>query len=165
MMNDPIRQAKPEDAQAIAEIANAMIRDTLVTFASEEKSATEIADQIHSRGERFLVAEFADRVVGYATYDAFRGGSGYRYTKEHSIHLAQFAQGRGLGRLLLTGLEQVAQADRVKVLVAGISGANPGAIRFHEAMGYHQVGRLPGTGTKWGKSLDLVLMQKNISNS
>lgn len=161
-MTQPIRQATCEDAQAVANIANAMIRDTLVTFSSEEKTAADFEAMIRRLGHRFLVAEGADGVVGYATYDSFRNGTGYRYTQEHSIHLSQSAQRQGLGRALMARLEQIARDDGVEVLVAGISGANPRAVGFHRALGYDEVGHMPGTGRKWGRRLDLVLMQKQL---
>ncbi|MFW8635319.1 GNAT family N-acetyltransferase [Cribrihabitans pelagius] len=157
-----IRQARPEDAGEIAEITNRMILDTLITFASEEKTAEQIAETIEERGPRFLVADFAGQVCGFATYGAFRGGSGYRHTKEHSIQLAPFAQRRGLGQSLMACLEEVARREEVHVLVAGISGANPGAVAFHAAMGFAEAGRVPQAGRKWDQWLDLVLMQKQL---
>ena len=60
----------------------------------------------------------------------------------------------------MQALEIRAMAAGIHVLVAGISGVNTRAIRFHEKLGFEQVGRLPETGCKQGQWLDLVLMQK-----
>ncbi|WP_192965900.1 GNAT family N-acetyltransferase [Phycobacter azelaicus] len=163
-MSDIIRQACAEDAQAIADIAGRMIRDTLITFTTEEKSSEAWLATVLERGARFLVAEAKGQVIGYATYAAFRAGPGYRHTAEHSIQLAPTAQGRGVGRALMARLEDVARADDIRVLVAGVSGANAGAVAFHAAIGFREVGRMPNVGRKWGQWLDLVLMQKDLQN-
>ncbi len=158
-----VRQAQPADAAEIALITNAIIRDTLVTFTSDERSAESIARDIQARGAAFLVAEYQGQVIGFATYAPFRSGSGYAKCREHSIQLADNARGHGFGRALMERLQQVARGEGVHVLVAGISSANPGAIAFHSALGFAEVGHMPEVGHKWGQYLDLVLMQKILS--
>ncbi len=158
-----VRQAQPADAAEIALITNEIIRDTLVTFTSDERSAESIADDIRARGAAFLVAEDQRQVIGFATYAPFRSGPGYAKCREHSIQLADDARGRGVGGALMEQLQQVARSEGVHVLVAGISSANPGAIAFHSALGFSEVGRMPQVGHKWGQYLDLVLMQKILS--
>lgn len=158
-----VRLARVGDAAAIAEITNAFIRDTLVTFTTQERSADSIAEDIRARGPGYLVAELDGQVAGFATYGPFRAGPGYAHCREHTIQLAPQSRGRGLGRALMAALETSAQDEDVHVLVAGISSANPDAIGFHTALGFAEVGRLPEVGFKAGQWLDLVLMQKIIA--
>jgi len=155
-----IRPADPADAAAIASITNAVIRDSLITFTTDLRTREGIASDIAARRGCYLVAELDGQVVGFATYAPFRSGPGYAHTREHSIQLAPEARGMGLGRALMTVLENAALADGVHVLVAGISSANPQAIPFHAALGFAEVGRMPEVGHKWDRWLDLVLMQK-----
>ena len=158
-----IRPATPADAAAVAAIWNHYIRDTAVTFNSAEKSPTEVADLIASR-PAFLVAAGADgAVLGFATYSRFRGGVGYAQTMEHTILLAPGASGRGLGRGLLTAVEDHARAGGAHSLFAGVSGENPEGRAFHAAMGYAVAAILPQVGRKFGRWMDLVLMQKFLS--
>ncbi|WP_037308156.1 GNAT family N-acetyltransferase [Ruegeria halocynthiae] len=158
-----IRQAQIGDAAAIARITNAIIRDTLVTFTTTERSVESIATDIETRGSGFLVAVNGRQILGFATYGPFRAGPGYAQCREHSIQLPPEARGQGTGRALMSALESAAQAEGVHVLVAGISSANPDAVTFHAALGFIEVGRLPEVGFKWGKRLDLILMQKILA--
>jgi phosphinothricin acetyltransferase len=157
-----IRHAQPRDSTDIAEIANAMIRDTLFTFTTQERRPDEIAARLEQNLSPFLLAEFDGRILGFATYTAFRSGPGYRHTQEHSIQLRPEAQGHGLGRRLMARLEEEARARDVHILVAGISSANPKAVKFHSAIGFTQTGLMPHVGRKWDQWLDLILMQKQL---
>lgn len=161
-MPSRIRQARLQDAASIAHIANGLIRDTLFTFTTTERTAEDIATRLQQPQPPFLVAELDGRVVGFATYGPFRNGPGYRHTQEHSIQLAPPAQGRGLGRGLMQGLQKIASAQGIHILVAGISSANPNAVGFHAALGFSEVGRMPQVGRKWDQWLDLILMQKQL---
>jgi len=158
-----LRAARGDDAGAIAALTNTIIRDTLITFTTVERTTDSIVADVAARGARFLVAEDAGAVTGFATYGPFRGGPGYAYCCELTIQLRPEARGQGVGRALLQALEDVARADGMHVMVAGISSANPEAIAFHQAVGFRQVGRMPEVGFKMGQWLDLILMQKVLS--
>lgn len=157
-----LRAAVPADAEAIARIWNGYIRETAVTFTDVEKTTEGIAADIAARrGDGlFLVAGEGGAVSGFATAYPFRAGPGYRLTLEHTVHVALNARGRGAGRALMTGLEAAACAAGAHVLVAAVSGENAAAIGFHARLGYTEVGRMPEAGQKFGRWLDLVLMQK-----
>lgn len=157
-----IRLATPADAPAIAEIWNRIIRDTTATFTTTEKDPGAIAAQIEG-GTPWWVALGNGRVQGHATYGPFRSGPGYARSMEHSIHLSDDAQGLGLGRALMTALEAHACAQGVHVMVAGISSENPAGQAFHTRLGYTPCGRVLQAGFKWGRYLDLVLMQKILT--
>ncbi len=137
---------------------NAVIADTLITFTTTPKSEAGIAEMIAQRP--VLVLEGAG---GFATFGPFRGGPGYAATVEHSVMLAPEARGKGQGRALLGALVNVAREDRKHAMIAAISGANPGAVAFHAALGFVQVGHMPEVGYKAGQWLDLILMQKMLN--
>ena len=157
-----LRKATPGDAAAIAAIWNPIIRDSAVTFTSEEKTEDALVEMIMARGPAFIVAETAGAVLGFASYGAFRDGPGYAHVGEHTIHLAPHARGQGVGRALMRALEAQARRAGIRVLVAGISGENPAACGFHAALGFVEVGRMPGVGCKFGRLMDLILMQKTL---
>lgn len=156
-----LRAATPADVPAIAAYWNPLIRTTTITFSSEEKSPADLAQMIATR-PWFFVAEVDGRVVGHATCAQFRGGDGYLHSHEHTIIVDPAAKGTGVGRALMARLEAAARGAGVHVMVAGISGENAAAVAFHTALGYVETGRLPQVGRKFGRWLDLVLMQKSL---
>ncbi|RXV63863.1 GNAT family N-acetyltransferase [Roseovarius sp. A46] len=156
-----LRRATEADIPAILAIWNPLIRDTSVTFTTEEKTQEGLAAEIAARGDAFVVAEDAGRVLGFAGFGAFRAGPGYRHTAEHTVILATDARGRGTGRALMARLEEVARARGIHTLIGAVSGENAGAIAFHEAVGFARAGVLPEAGHKFGRWMDLVLFHKH----
>ncbi|MBB5516394.1 phosphinothricin acetyltransferase [Rubricella aquisinus] len=161
-----IREATDADLPGIAAIWNPIIRDSVATFTTAEKS---IDDLRAWRAERLandhpiLVARDAEGITGFAVYFQFRGGPGYAHTMELTIHLAKRARGQGTGRALMAALEEVARARGVHSLWGGCSGENPGAVAFHERCGFTRVATLPQVGRKYGRWFDLVLVQKILA--
>ena len=154
-----IRAATSDDTDAIRALWNLAIRETLITFNSVEKTASEVAQAVTAY-DAFFVAEVAGQVVGFSGYGDFRVGIGYAHTKEHTIMLAPAARGHGLGRKLMQAVEDHARAQKVHSMIAGVSASNEMGVPFHTAMGYANVGIVPQAGRKFGAWHDLVLMQK-----
>lgn len=157
-MQPDITRAAPKDAAWIATLWNGIITDTLITFTTTPKTLAEVGDMIAARPV-FVLPDQA----GFATYGPFRPGPGYAATVEHSVYVQPALRGQGLGAPLLRHLIDHATGARHRVMVAGISGANPGAVRFHQRMGFAQVGHLPEVGYKDEQWLDLILMQKMLN--
>jgi L-amino acid N-acyltransferase YncA len=163
-----IRDAVLADIPALVDLHNALIPTETITW-TEELETHEQRRAWFERQSRdafpVLVAEAAKEVVGCASYGHFRGEGkwpGYRGTVEHSIHVREDYWRRGVGRSLLETLVERARAAGVHVMVGAIDGANEASIRFHERLGFTLVARMPQTGQKFGRWLDLVLMQRII---
>ncbi|MCV3272949.1 GNAT family N-acetyltransferase [Roseobacter sinensis] len=155
-----IRPAEPVDAPAIAALWNAMIRETLSTFTTVEKTDAEIEALISERRGAVFVAESAGACGGFVTFGPFRAGPGYAATVEHTVIVASTTQRAGVGRRLMLAAEEAARADGKHVMVGGISQTNIAAQAFHARLGYAEVARMPEVGRKADRWLDLVLMQK-----
>ncbi len=161
-----IRDATAADVDAIAAIWNPVIRDTAATFNSQQKTPADIAQTIAARqaeGHAFLVATHGDRLLGFATYSQFRGGIGYARSMEHTIILSPRATGQGTGSRLMARLEHHARSAGAHCLFAGVSAENPAGLAFHARAGFAEVARLQQAGYKFGRYIDLVLMQKFLS--
>ena len=160
-----IRHATSDDIPAILAIWNPVIRDTMVTFNSAEKSVDDMQAMLTEKarhGFAFLVADDGC-VQGFATYGQFRGGVGYARTMEHTIILGRGARGRGLGRALMGAIEDHARAGGAHAIFAGVSAGNPEGRAFHAALGYAEAAVLAEVGWKFGRYWDLVLMQKLLT--
>ena len=157
-----VRPATEADAGAVAAIWNHYIRHSTVTFASVEKSVAEVAALIAMR-PAFFVAESPSGIVGFATYDQFRGGDGYARTMEHTVQLHPDCKRGGHGRALMTAIEDHARARGAHSIFAGVSAENDTGRAFHARCGYGETAILPQAGWKFGRWIDLVLMQKILS--
>jgi phosphinothricin acetyltransferase len=158
-----IRPARAADAPALAALLNHWILHTAVTFNPVPRTEGDILDMIAAKaaaGHAFLVAEEAGVLIGQASYGQFRGGEGYRSCMEHSISLLPGTPRKGLGRSLLTAIEDHARAGGAHQMIAGISGENADGQAFHARMGYRPLAIIPEAGHKFGRYMDLVLMQK-----
>ena len=157
-----IRDAESFDATAIASIWNPVIGETEATFNNIVKSEASLRELIAGRRDSSLPVLVAcvPEVVGFVLCGQFRGGIGYARTMEHTIMLAPDARGKGIGKKLMSALEEKARHINIHSLIAGVSSANLSGVEFHRAIGYKEIARLPEVGFKFGRWYDLILMQK-----
>jgi L-amino acid N-acyltransferase YncA len=163
-----IRPATPDDLPAIVAIHNATMFTTTgewTEVAHTLDEAAETLDRHRSRGEPVLVAVDDDIVVGWASYGDFRDSvrrEGYRFVVEHSIHVAESHWGAGIGRSLIDALLDAARIAGKRTMIAAIGGENIVSIDFHRKLGFIEVARMPRIGEKFGRPLDLVLLQLDL---
>jgi L-amino acid N-acyltransferase len=160
-----IRLATAADAPAIAAIWNTVIADSVATFNSQPYTDATMAALIQARATAGHATFVDQALTGFVTYAQFRGGVGYRFSMEHTIHLTPAAQGRGLGRALMAAVEDHARVAGGHSMIAGIGAENAVGIAFHARMGYAQVARVPQVGLKFGRWMDLILMQKFLQKN
>lgn len=114
-------------------------------------------------GYPYVVAILDGQLAGYAHAGPYRYRPAYRFTVENTVYLHPELQGRNIARPLLQRVidECTARGYRQMIAVVGDSG-NHASIRFHEKMGFRQVGLLEGIGWKAERWLDSVMMQLNL---
>lgn len=157
-----IRDARLEDLPAVLDIHNAAIADSTAIWETELvdlRNRRQWFDERRTDGFPVIVATDDGRVAGYATYGPWRPKSGYRYTVENSVYVAHDFHRRGVATLLMTELMNRARHAELHAVVAGIESANYVSIALHAKFGFHVVGELPQVGWKFGRWLDLTLMQ------
>jgi L-amino acid N-acyltransferase YncA len=165
-VNIQLRDAVDADIPATLDIYNELILSTTGAWSEHPQTIAERRSWFAEQGRRgfpTLVAVRAGEVVGMTSYGDFRDSAhwpGYRFTAEHSIHVRGDCRCMGIGRLLIDALITRARANDMHVLVGAIDSDNTDSIRFHERFGFVEVARMPETGYKFGRRLDLVLMQR-----
>ena len=166
-----IRPSRDDDVGAIAAIYLYHVLHGVASFEEMPPAVDEIArrrGEIVARGLPYLVAERANgpdggRVVGYCYAGLFRPRSGYRFTLEDSIYVDAAEVGRGIGRALLAPLLSACAELDYRQMVAVIGGRETiPSIRLHEALGFTHAGVLKAVGFKFGRWIDIVLMQRAL---
>jgi len=161
-----VRDAGEADLPAILQIYNtAVLNETSIWNDDVSDLAERRAwwQARTARGFPVYVADVDGVVSGYGTFGDFRPHQGYRFTVEHSIYVAASAQRRGIGSVLLTRLIAEARRTNKHAMVGGIASDNLASPALHERFGFVETGRMAQIGFKFGRRLDLVLMQKLLA--
>lgn len=130
-----IRLASIDDAPRIASWSRDLIESGLGWRWTTQRVARAIAD----RGTCTIVAEAGDARAGFAIME---------FHDEHA-HLSLLAidpawHGHGLGRALVTWLEDSARTAGIGIVYLEARAANTAARRFYEALGYRELFLMPG---------------------
>lgn len=162
-----IRPATAGDAEALAAIYGDACRHGVGTFEEIAPDAGEMDRRrlaIVDKGLPYYVAEVDGEVAAYACASPFRPRTGYRYTAEDSVYAAPWAKGRGLGRVLLTRVVADCEALGLRQLMAVIGGSdNQASIALHQSLGFEMRGVMRGVGFKFGRWMDIVMMEKALN--
>ncbi len=166
-MNQPdpqltIRRAQVSDVEAITEIYNDAILTTAATFDTTPKTVSERLKWLKSHGERHpvIVAELHGTVVGWASLSKWSERSAYDDTAETSFYVKSGYRGRGAGRKLKEAI--IAEARRLKyhTLIARVAEGSDESLHLNESFGFVLVGTLKEVGRKFGRILDVHILQK-----
>ena len=164
-----VRASAENDLPALTAIYAHHVLHGTGTFETTAPTEADMAGRradVLAKGLPHLVIETDGRVLGFAYCQWFKPRPAYRYSAEDSIYLHPAAQGRGLGRELLGALIDQAQAAGIRKLIAVIGdSANAGSIGVHCALGFTDVGTIRACGWKFGRWLDIVLMEKALGEA
>jgi L-amino acid N-acyltransferase YncA len=161
-----LRPSHDDDIAAITAIYAHHVQNGTGTFETEPPSAADMAARradVLGKGLPYLVAERDGELLGFAYCNWFKPRPAYRFSAEDSIYLAEAARGQRIGTQLLAALCEAAQSVGVRKLIAVIGdSANAGSVGVHRAQGFTHVGVLKDCGWKFGRWLDVVLMEKSL---
>jgi phosphinothricin acetyltransferase len=161
-----IRPARDSDAQAVCDIYAFHVAHSTATFdtvAPDVQAWAEKIAAVTARGWPFLVAVRDGVVAGYCYATQFRDRAAYAFTCEDSIYLADEARGQGIGTALLAALVAAARESGFRQMIAVIGGGEPASVALHAKCGFVQTGRMRNVGFKFGRTLDTVYMQCDLT--
>ena len=161
-----VRTCVPADMARVQTIYEWHVEHGTGTFELEVPSVNDMRlrlEGVASIGMPWIVAEHDGLIAGFAYANVFRPRRAFRFCAEDSVYLAEDARGQGTGRLLLAELIARCAANGVTQMVAVIGDSqNTGSIGLHRALGFEHSGLLTGVGWKFGRWLDVVLMQRSL---
>ena len=157
-----IRKATLNDLKEITDIYNEAILKTVATFDTEIKSLDEqkIWFDTHGAKNPILVAEQNEIVIGWASLSQWSDRCAYSDTAEISLYVKSKYQGKGIGKKLIVSILKEGKKVGLHAIIARITQGNKLSVRLHKKFGFKQIGVMKEVGQKFGKRLDVYLMEK-----
>lgn len=164
-----VRLAVSDDAEPIRAIYNREVTGSTVTFDLVPRSLAEQQAWLasHSGAHPAVVAVAGPgdeagggRLAGFGSLSPYRSRPAYATTVEDSVYVHEDFRGRGVGRLLLAELVRLATVHGFHAVMARIVGGHEASIALHRACGFELVGVEREVGRKFGRWLDVALMQR-----
>lgn len=164
-----IRDARPADLVRVQQIYAFWVETSLSSFEEIAPDLAEITrryEDVLAHGFPYLVAETAaGEIGGYVYASPWSVRSAYRYTCQDSIYIDDAFRGRGIGRALVMELVAQCTALGFRQMMAGIGDSeNRASIGLHRACGFEPAGLLDSVGFKFGRWVDVVLMQRPLGD-
>ncbi len=160
-----IRTAEPGDLDQITEIYNEAVSSSLVTFdiiARDRETQLEWFES-HKGIYPSIVAIDRNIVLGFGSLSPYRDRAAYRTTVEDSIYVRSNTRRSGVGKTIMESLIERAHSGGFHAVIARMYAGNEPSIALHGSLGFQQVGIEREVGRKFGKWLDVVVMELIIA--
>jgi len=161
-----IADASVTDMQQVQQIYAQHVLYGLATFETEPPDLAEMLsrrENILSKGLPYLVAKSGEQVLGYCYLSPYRPRYAYRFTAEDSVYLDPAAQGKGVGKRLLSEAIERATIGGWRQIISIIGNSeNIASQRLHESLGFTLIGQLTAVGFKHGRWVNTLMMQRAL---
>jgi L-amino acid N-acyltransferase len=160
-----VRLATLDDAEAIRQIYNLEVTTSTATFDLVPRSLEEQREWLAARSGAHAVLVAADGadVVAFGSLSPWRDRPAYATSVEDSVYVHRDHHGQGIGRAVLTELVATGTRHGFHACMARIVGGHEASIGLHAACGFDVVGTEREIGRKFGKWLDVVLMERLLT--
>lgn len=139
------------------------------TFEVEPPTLEQMTERwsaVAQKGWPFVVASPVSdpsRILGFAYAVQYRDRAAYATTFESSVYVAPTTQRLGVGEALMGELLHSLRDDGVREVLAFIGDSyNAASKELHAKLGFQYVGTLKNVGEKFGKRLDVIVMQRTL---
>ena len=168
-MNVQIRDALDADLDGILQIYNDAVQNSTAIWNDNavdlDNRRAWLAER-HEQNYPVLVAiDDHGQVAGYASFGPWRPHDGFRHTVENSVYVGPGHRGSGIGRGLMQALIERARQLEKHVMIAFIESENRASIHMHQQLGFIHVGQMRQVGCKFGRWLDLTMMQLTLNRT
>ncbi len=159
-----IRLATADDLEAVNDIYNHYVLNSVTTYQEEPEPIEGRRAWFASHGPRhpITVAVKDGRVVGWAALSPFHRRSAYRNTVENSVYVDRAHYRQGIGHALLADSLERARRAGHHTVIAMIDGEQEASVALHRKAGFSQIGFLREVGSKFGRRLNVYLLQKML---
>jgi L-amino acid N-acyltransferase YncA len=156
-----IRKATLADLKAITDLYNQAILNTVATFDTNPKTLDEQKLWFEKHGPKYpvLVAEQDKIIVGWASLSLWSDRCAYADTAEISAYVREDYRGKGIGRKLTEAILKAGQYVGLHTVIARMVEGNGASIHIAESLGFEHIGVMKEVGRKFGRLLDVYLMQ------
>ncbi len=156
-----VRPASVDDLDAVRDIYNEGIEDRVATLESAPKTRKELEVWWNEHDDRYavIVAE-TSRTVGWASLNRFSHRCAHAAIADLSVYVARDQRGRGIGRLLLDELVEVAVQGGFRKIVLHALDANEIGKRLYAGAGFREVGVFLQHGALDGRLVDVIAMER-----
>jgi phosphinothricin acetyltransferase len=157
-----VRTAVLDDAEALRRIYNVEVLGSTVTFDLVARTAADQVEWMESHAGVYpvIVAEDEGEVIGFASLSPYRPRPAYSTTVEDSIYVTATHRGQGIGKLMLGELVALGKSHGFHSIIGRIVGDHSASIALHKSCGFELVGIEREVGRKFGKWLDVAVMQR-----
>jgi L-amino acid N-acyltransferase YncA len=162
-----IRLATIDDAEAVRSIYNVEVESQTSTFDLTPRSIEEQRNWLAERSGAFsaVVATLeTGEVVGFAALSPYKDRAAYRTTVEDSVYVSRHHGRLGIGAALMRHLVSMARDSGFHCVIARIEAGSEASRALHEAVGFELVGVERQVGRKFGRWLDVAVMQLLITD-
>ena len=156
-----IRKAELKDLAAMTDIYNEAIKNTTATFDTNAKTEEEQQAWFNKHDDKhpILVACENNSIIGWASLSAWSDRCAYADTAESSLYIKAEYRGKGVGRKLAVALLKAGKEAGLHTVITRIVQDNEASIKLAVSLGFEHIGVMREVGRKFGKLLNVHLMQ------
>ena len=161
-----IREATSDDAAAIRLIYNHEVENETSTMDLVPRTLETQREWIAARSGAFCAVVAVDSsgtVLGFGALSEYKDRSGYRSTVENSVYVRRDVARRGIGKQILLHLLETATVSGFHSVIARIEAQSLASRGLHSSCGFELVGIEKQVARKFGKWLDIAVMQKSLA--